>query len=103
MSRLQEVRSMELVGETEPARTASTAPTPAPAEPPAALGLLLLALKALAQRTLVALTNGVTLLGLGAVGALAWRISEAPSIAQLALLAIFGAFVLALRWVWRKA
>lgn len=101
MSRLQEVRSMELVGETEPARTASTAPTPA--EPPAALGLLLLALKALAQRTLVALTNGVTLLGLGAVGALAWRISEAPSIAQLALLAIFGAFVLALRWVWRKA
>lgn len=100
MTRLREVSGERLIG-AEPAQ-APAAPTE-PAAPPmaaAAAQALLLALRALAQRTFTALVNSVSLIGLGAVAALAWRISAAPTGWQLGELGIFAIFVLALRWVW---
>lgn len=68
----------------------------------ATLDLLLLALKALSQRALVAATNSVTLLGLGSVFWLAGAVLEEPTILRLVCLGMYGAFVLALRAVWRR-
>lgn len=79
-----------------------------PAAPPApqpqekALSLLLLALRALSQRTIVAISQ------LAAVAALAsvwWLFYEAlpanPSVHQLTGLGMYGAFVLTLLWIKR--
>lgn len=81
-------------------------PDPAPvAAPPAndaALGILLVALKALSQRTIVALGQLAAVLALGSVW---WLFNNAlpanPTVNQLTGLGLYGALVLAVLWVKR--
>ena len=71
-----------------------------PALDSAALGVLLLSLKTLSQRTLVALGN---LLTIASVASVWWLFNEAlpanPSVNQLIGLGLYGAFVLAVHRV----
>ena len=71
-----------------------------PALDSAALGVLLLSLKTLSQRTLVALGN---LLTIASVASVWWLFNEAlpanPSVNQLVGLGLYGAFVLAVHRV----
>lgn len=56
--------------------------------------VLLLALKALSQRTLTAITNAMTLLLVASAWALWWRALAEPSVPQLVGLGGYAAFVL---------
>ena len=77
-------------------------PSETPTETNAALGLLLLSLKTLSQKTLVALNS---LFVLFTVGSVWWLFNEAlpvnPSTAQLIGLGLYSAFVLAVHAVRR--
>jgi hypothetical protein len=71
-----------------------------PKDNQAALSLLLLSLKALSQRTIVALGNLVAFAALGSVW---WLFNNAlpadPTVHQLIGLGLYGALVLAVLWV----
>lgn len=78
---------------------------PAPAESAAsqaAMSFLLLSLKTLSQKTLVALASLFTLLTAASVFAIAFVISSNPTVLQLILLGLYSAFVLILTVVRRK-
>ncbi len=60
---------------------------------------LVLALKALSQRALVALASLFSLLTVGAVFWLAMSVSANPSVYQIVTLGIFSAFVLVMNWI----
>lgn len=79
------------------------ADTPTPQNPEAsqAMSLLLLALKSLSQRFMIALTNTVTLIGLGTAFWLWQETLPNPTALQLAGLALYAVFIVALRFVWR--
>lgn len=77
-------------------------PAPAPDKASSVpVDLLLLALKALSQRTLVALAALQTLLAIGSVLFLAYSVlsKPAPSIIQVTGVAIYAAFVLVALWL----
>lgn len=83
---------------------AAAAPTQVPQQgkvAAAALQMVLLALKALSQRALIAATNLVTLIGLGTAFWLWLQVMPNPTMNQLAGLALYGLFILGLRWIWR--
>ena len=63
--------------------------------------MLLLGLKALSQRALVALSAMFTLLTVGSAFALWWRVLPEPSVLQLVGLGLYAAFVLAIHMVKR--
>ena len=69
----------------------------------AAMGLLLLSLKTLSQKTLVALSSLFTA---SAVFSLWWLFDNDvpidPSVHQLIALGLYGSFILAIHWVKRK-
>ena len=89
----------EVVEETEPL---SSPPRTSSAEGGRAAGLLLLALKALSQRTVVALADLFCLLTIGSVFTL-WFVSPAePTINQIVKLSIYGVIVLAANWIVRS-
>jgi CHASE2 domain-containing sensor protein len=82
---------------------------PAPAAPPdhtawtkANAEMLLLALKALSQRTLTAITNAMTLLLVGSAWMLWWRVLPEPSVPQLVGLGGYAVFVLLIDVVRRR-
>ena len=66
-----------------------------------AMQTLLLALKALSQRTVVALASLFTLLTAASVFAIAYLISANPTVLQLVLLGLYGVFVLSLNIIRR--
>lgn len=63
--------------------------------------MLLLGLKALSQRALVALSACFTLLTVASAFALWWRVLPEPSVFQLVGLGLYGVFVLAVHLVRR--
>jgi hypothetical protein len=67
-----------------------------------AADVLLLALKALSQRALVALASLFSLLTVAAVFWLALSISANPTIYQIATLGIFSAFVIVINYIVRR-
>jgi hypothetical protein len=67
-----------------------------------AMKVLLLLLQTASQRTVVALSNLVTLMVLGCGFWLWLQSPENPSITHLVQLGLFGMFGLGLRFVWRK-
>lgn len=67
----------------------------------AAAQMLVLALKALSQRALVALSACFTLLTVGSAFALWWRVLPDPSVLQLVGLGIYALFLLAIHFVRR--
>jgi hypothetical protein len=69
-------------------------PDSSPEQEGAAFAGLMLALKALSQRALVALEACFTLVTVLLVWALWWRIIDEPSTNQIAALSLFAAFVL---------
>ncbi len=84
---------------------AAAAPTQVPRQTAAAnqaLQLLLLAVKTISQRALIAATNLVTLIGLGTAFWLWLQVMPNPTMNQLAGLALYGLFILGLRWIWRS-
>lgn len=97
-NRLQEVAEFQLVGEDEAAAPAK----PAPAVEKQLTGLLLMSLRALSQRALVALSTLFTL-ALAASAFWLWgRILAAPSATQLVGVGMYAVFVLALEFVRRR-
>lgn len=78
-----------------------------PEQPPAeraqaaALSAIMLALKALSQRAIVALANLFTLLTVGSVFWL-WLTIPNPNVLQLVELGMYAAFVLAANWIVRR-
>lgn len=80
-------------------------PAAAPAAPAAqdqALSLLLLALKALSQRTIVAIAQLAAVMALASVWWLFYAaLPVDPSVHQLTGLGMYGAFVLAVLWIKR--
>lgn len=68
----------------------------------AATSMLLLAIKSLSQKTVVALATLFTLLTAASVFAIAFVISANPSTLQLVLLGIYSVFVLLLNFVRRN-
>lgn len=87
------VERFEVVEEAEPAKPAQ--------DHSAATAVLLLSLKALSQRALVALSNLFCLLSVGSVFWLFMSI-PAPNPNQLVELAMYGVFVLAANWITRR-
>jgi len=63
--------------------------------------MLLLGLKALSQRALVALSACYTLLTVASAFALWWRVLPEPSVFQLVGLGLYGIFILAVQVVRR--
>ena len=98
-SRLQEVTDFQLVGQDEQ-------PPERPAKPAAAeqhlTGLLLMSLRALSQRAVVALSTLFTL-ALAASAFWLWgEVLAHPTAPQLVGLGMYGGFVLALEFVRRR-
>ena len=115
MTRLMEVGSARSADGliTAPAEDPAAPAAPAPAAPTqvsnqatAAGRMILLALKALSQRALIAATNLVTLIGLGTAFWLWLAVMErtdGPTTSQLIGLGLYGLLLVGLRWVWRLA
>lgn len=101
MTRLVEVGSAA-APQAEPAPTQVSAPTQNKAAA-AAMQMVLLALKALSQRALVAAANLVTLLGLASAFWLWLSVLPNPSTNTIVALALYGLLLIGLRWVWRAA
>jgi hypothetical protein len=76
-------------------------PDQAPEQPPKEFGLLVLALKALSQRAMVALANSFTFLTMLGAWYL-WYLTPDPSPTQIVSLTIFALFVLAANWLVRR-
>jgi hypothetical protein len=74
---------------------------PVSAPPPRELGLLLLALKALSQRAITAVTNLFTIITMTGTWWL-WYKTPDPNPTQIVSLSIFAAFVLAANWLVRR-
>ena len=98
-------RGFAVIGERE-------APQPAPAAPPASADadatkrnteMLLLALRALSQRAVTAITNLFSLLLVLSVWVLALHVLDNPSTGQLIALAGYAVFVLAIDVVRRRS
>ena len=68
----------------------------------AALSFLLMSLKTLSQKTLIALASMFSLLTAASVFAIAYVISASPTTPQLVLLGIYAAFVVVLNLIRRK-
>ena len=98
-SRLAEVPEFQLVGSETP-------PAPPVLDRSVAeqrlTGLLLMSLRALSQRAVVALSALFTLALAGSAFALWWSVLPNPSVLQLAGLGMYAGFVLALEFVRRK-
>lgn len=94
--------SFEVVGGgEEPAGTprVETAPKKDWAE---ATKILLLMLKTLSERTIVALADLRTLLSAGAAFYLWVDLPAEPTTGRLIALAMFATFILAINWIWRR-
>jgi hypothetical protein len=76
-------------------------PVVQPQEHPAALSMVMLALKSLSQRALVAIDNLFMLLTVGSVFWLAMSIPH-PDTFQLVEIGMYAAFVLAANWIVRR-
>jgi hypothetical protein len=79
-------------------------PQPAAAQPQpqkAALQMLMVALKALSQRMVVAIADLFTLLTVGSVFWLAMTVED-PNQMQLIKLAMFSLFILIINWIVRR-
>ena len=87
----------EVVGETE---TEARTPPP-PADNGAAIRLVMLALASLSQRAVIALADLFTLLTVGSAFWL-WNSIPEPNDRQIAALAIYALFVLAINWIVRR-
>lgn len=105
-SRLQQVGQDRIIPSTETAAQSTSPPTLthpyAPLLDKAATEALLLGLKALSQRTLVALGNLFTILSVISVFILWYCALPAPNTYQIVLLGIYAAFILLLHLVKRK-
>lgn len=89
--------------EAEPTPAAAPAPRPQTATENATTNMLMLALRALSQRSLIALSNLFVLLTAASAWWL-WMVTlPAPSIAQLVGLALYGALILALDYLVLRA
>lgn len=86
-----------IVDEQQPA-----APQPSQAPPGAAVRMLTIALGALAQRTLVALSSLFTLSTVASAWWLWWSILPAPSDRQLIALGLYAVFVLSANVIVRR-
>lgn len=102
MTRLVEVPAGAAAAE---APQAAAAPTQVPRQTAAAnqaLQLLLLAVKTISQRALIAATNAVTLIGLASAFWLWLAALPNPSPNQLIALGLYGLLLIGLRWIWRS-
>ena len=86
----------EVVGETETETRASP-----PADNGVAARMLMLAMASLSQRAVVALADLFTLLTVGSAFWL-WNSIPEPNDRQIAALAIYALFVLAINWIVRR-
>lgn len=85
----------------EPRKEYTGRPAPQPKDNTAAIQTLMLLLKTLGQRFVVALSNLRTLLSAGAVFWMFMSI-PAPGTYHLIAEAMFSLFVLAVNWIWRS-
>ena len=102
-TRLQAVGEEDaaLIGE-EPPVTVPNVPRETRRAESALTGLLITSLRALSQRTVVALASLIDLALLGSVFALMLMVISSPSQLQLVAVAGYGAFVLGALWMRRK-
>lgn len=103
MTRLVEVGAAT-AAEAPQAQAAPTQVQPPRPNPAAnqALALLLLAVKTISQRALIAATNAVTLIGLASAFWLWLAALPNPSPNQLIALGLYGLLLIGLRWIWRS-
>lgn len=103
MTRLVEVGSAA-AAEAPQATAAPTQVQPPRPSPAAnqALALLLLAVKTIGQRALIAATNAVTLIGLASAFWLWLSVLPNPSTNTIVALALYGLLLIGLRWIWRS-
>jgi hypothetical protein len=97
------------IGEEIPAFFGAEAEQPQPTPPPpqqpsqsaqhAATSMLLLALRALSQRALVAITQLFTLITVGSAWWLWYAALPNPTITQLVELGLYGVLILLLNWL----
>lgn len=88
----------EIVGDTDPQPAAA----PQQHAQAAAISMLSVALRALAQRTIVALANLFTLFTVGSVFWLWWSIPD-PNEKQIVALSIYAGFIIAVNVIVRKS
>ena len=100
----QTLKLIEEIGTEAPETGPSPGPTPAsPQENAIAIDLMFMALKALSQRTLVALASLQTLLAIGSALFLSYAVLlPAPSWPQIVGTALYDGFVLLALWLSRK-
>ena len=85
----------------EPQRFQVVEDTPTPEDHSASTATLLLALKALSQRALIAVDNLFTLITVG-LGFYLWMVTPDPNDKQIISLSIYAAFTLAANWIVRR-
>jgi hypothetical protein len=104
---MAQTNRLKPVGEDEPVPDLIQAPQPRPVPQPepqivqAYTRMLLMALSALAQRTILALASLVDLALAGSVFALWVMVIEQPTTLQLTGLGMYGAFILICLWLRR--
>lgn len=74
---------------------------PAVDKPPRELGLLLVALKALSQRAIAAISDLFFLISVGSCWYL-WFLTPEPNVLQIVNLTIYALFVLSANWLVRR-
>ena len=109
MTRLMEVGGAATIDLPQPQPQVASVHTAVPAPSKAAfqaMNLLIMAVKTISQRALIAATNLVTLIGLGTAFWLWLAVMErtdGPTTSQLIGLGLYGLLLVGLRWVWRLA
>jgi hypothetical protein len=104
---MAQTNRLKPVGEDEPVPELIQPPPPRPAPQPANVsaltGMLMIALKALSQRTIVALASLVDLALAGSVFVLWVLVIAEPTTLQLVGLGMYGAFVLSALFMRRRS
>ncbi len=99
---MAQTNRLKVAGEDEPVELITVPPKPAPPRAPspprevaAITSMLMMALKALSQRTIIALASLVDLALAASVFAIWWKVIDQPSVLQLIGLGMYAAFALA--------
>jgi hypothetical protein len=104
---MAQTNRLKPVGDDEPVPDLIQAAPPRPVQQPSSqnldriTGMLMMALRALSQRTVVALASLVDLALAGSVFALWVMVIEQPTTLQLTGLGMYGAFILICLWLRR--
>lgn len=96
---MSETRGFRLIDDTTPRVETPAAPA---ADEAQSRAMLMIALRALSQRTLTAITNGFSLLLAGSVLAALWRVLDDPTENRLIATGGYAVFCLTLDYIRRR-